>query len=159
MDKTYYGVTISPVSTSNLRTSKHLARRLARHIREWDRKECEYIGYPVVDSIHESIITSTVAYKAEYRGTLLCLFGAGPIKDGYGVIWALGSAGIKHHKRALVKAGMDFICSCLMSYEAVTNYIARDNTEALRFISRAGAIYEQPVMINGHEFIPFVIRR
>lgn len=86
MDKTYYGVTITRINTSDLRKSKHLARRLARNIREWDRKECEYIGFPVVDSIHESIITSAVAYKAEYRGTLLCLFGVGPYKDNQGVI-------------------------------------------------------------------------
>ena len=159
MDKTYYGVTITRINTSDLRKSKHLARRLARNIRDWDRKECEYIGFPVVDSIHESIITSAVAYKAEYRGTLLCLFGVGPYKDNQGVIWALGSTELTNHKRALVKAGMEFIRSCLISYEAVLNYIAAGNSEALRFIRRAGAECGTHVTINGHEFVRFIISR
>lgn len=157
MDKEYYGVTITKINPKDTQQAANLARALTNNIREDDKKEIEDAGLKILPSVYDSIISSTIVYKAEQGNTLLCLFGVREEKED-AVIWALGTQDLIKHKRTIVTAGLDFVRECKQKYRWLYNFISLDNKRALRFIRKAGAVLCSPTIINGNPFFKFLIK-
>lgn len=140
------------------RPDESLIKEMSANIREADREEIECTGYSVEDSLRSSIIPGET-WKAEAGGKLLAIYGTGRFYEKAAAIWCVCTKEVEHHHKELVSVGLAFIRHSLIKYESLVNFISKDNTRALRYIKHAGAELLPAQDINGHEFIPFIIRR
>lgn len=140
------------------------AEALFDNMRDADRTEMLLMGYNSVEYVTDSINTSKECFACYTDdGRILGIGGIADTPDfGLGVpIWFLASKDIARYHKQLVRHGMAIIKRYLEIYGKVYNYISIDNLQAIRYISKAGAVIYPPQKwgINGALFVPFVIER
>lgn len=116
-----------------------LTKYIFENMRPMDRKEITALCDNEQEAIMQSIVLSDEAYvaKNEKRKPIM-IFGF--VKKS-NCIWALGTVFVDLYHKELVKIGMQYINDCKKEYGYMTNWIHEDNTKALRYIKRAGAIF------------------
>lgn len=133
-----------------------LTKYIFKNLRQIDRKEITALCDDEQEAIMQSIVLSDEAYvaKDEKRKPIM-IFGF--VKKS-NCIWALGTVFVDLYQKELVKIGMQYINDCKKKYGYMTNWIHEDNTKALRYIKRAGALFTDTCKTEkGDIFIRFEI--
>lgn len=133
-----------------------LTKYIFKNLRQIDRKEITALCDDEQEAIMQSIVLSDEAYvaKDEKRKPIM-IFGF--VKKS-NCIWALGTVFVDMYQKELVKIGMQYINDCKKKYGYMTNWIHEDNTKALRYIKRAGALFTDTCKTEkGDIFIRFEI--
>ncbi len=153
MNSEYYGVHILPAQGMEY----GIALYLAENMRDADWKELDAQGYTPFKGVYESLTSSIEAYIAVYDFRILCAFGIAKAGEETSV-WMLAAKNVDKHHKALAKCGMDYIHDKLKTHHTLTNYISKDNERALRYIKHAGATFDNPITLNGTQFVKFTIK-
>lgn len=131
-----------------------LTKYIFKNLRQIDRKEITALCDDEQEAIMQSIVLSDEAYVAK-NGEPVMIFGF--VKKS-NCIWALGTVFVDLYQKELVKIGMQYINDCKKKYGYMTNWIHEDNTKALRYIKRAGALFTDTCKTEkGDIFIRFEI--
>ncbi len=133
-----------------------LTKYIFENLRQMDKKEITALCDDEQEAIMQSIVLSDESYvaKDEKRKPIM-IFGF--VKES-NCIWALGTVFVDLYQKELVKIGMQYINDCKKKYEYMTNWIHEDNTKALRYIKRAGALFTDTCKTEkGDIFIRFEI--
>lgn len=133
-----------------------LTKYIFENLRQMDRKEITALCDDEQEAIMQSIVLSDESYvaKDEKRKPIM-IFGF--VKKS-NCIWALGTIFVDLYQKELVKIGMQYINDCKKKYGYMTNWIHEDNTKALRYIKRAGALFTDTCKTEkGDIFIRFEI--
>lgn len=133
-----------------------LTKYIYENMRSIDKKEITALCEDGKKAVRQSIILSDKAYvaKNEKRKPIM-IFGF--VKKA-NCIWALGTVFVDLYQKELVKIGMQYINDCKKEYGYMTNWIHEDNTKALRYIKRAGALFTDTCKTEkGDIFIRFEI--
>lgn len=133
-----------------------LTKYIYENMRSIDKKEITALCDHGKKAVRQSIILSDKAYvaKNEKRKPIM-IFGF--VKKA-NCIWALGTVFVDLYQKELVKIGMQYINDCKKEYGYMTNWIHEDNTKALRYIKRAGALFTDTCKTEkGDIFIRFEI--
>lgn len=133
-----------------------LTKYIFENLRQIDRKEITALCDNEQEAIMQSIVLSDEAYvaKDEKRKPIMTF---GFVKKS-NCIWALGTVFVDLYHKELVKIGMQYINDCKKKYGYMTNWIHEDNTKALRYIKRAGALFTDTCKTEkGDIFIRFEI--
>lgn len=133
-----------------------LTKYIFENLRQIDRKEITALCDNEQEAIMQSIVLSDEAYvaKDEKRKPIM-IFGF--VKES-NCIWALGTVFVDLYQKELVKIGMQYINDCKKKYGYMTNWIHEDNTKALRYIERAGALFTDTCKTEkGDIFVRFEI--
>lgn len=133
-----------------------LTKYIYENMRSIDKKEITALCEDGKKAVRQSIILSDKAYvaKNEKRKPVM-IFGF--VKKS-NCIWALGTVFVDLYHKELVKIGMQYINDCKKEYGYMTNWIHEDNTKALRYIKRAGALFTDTCKTEkGDIFVRFEI--
>lgn len=133
-----------------------LTKYIFENLRQMDKKEITALCDDEQEAIMQSIVLSDESYvaKDEKRKPIM-IFGF--VKES-NCIWALGTVFVDLYQKELVKIGMQYINDCKKKYEYMTNWIHEDNTKALRYIKRAGALFTDTCKTEkGDIFVRFEI--
>lgn len=133
-----------------------LTKYIFENLRQMDKKEITALCDDEQEAIMQSIVLSDESYvaKDEKRKPIM-IFGF--VKKS-NCIWALGTVFVDLYHKELVKIGLQYINDCKEKYGYMTNWIHEDNTKALRYIKRAGAIFTDTCKTEkGDIFIRFEI--
>jgi len=133
-----------------------LTKYIFENLRQMDRKEITALCDDEQEAIMQSIVLSDESYvaKDEKRKPIM-IFGF--VKKS-NCIWALGTIFVDLYQKELVKIGMQYINDCKEKYGYMTNWIHEDNTKALRYIKRAGALFTDTCKTEkGDIFVRFEI--
>lgn len=133
-----------------------LTKYIFKNLRQIDRKEITALCDNEQGVIMQSIILSDESYVArDEKRKPVMIFGF--VKKA-NCIWALGTVFVDLYQKELVKIGMQYINDCKKEYGYMTNWIHEDNTKALRYIKRAGALFTDTCKTEkGDIFIRFEI--
>ena len=133
-----------------------LTKYIYENMRSIDKKEITALCEDGKEAVRQSIILSDKAYvaKNEKRKPIM-IFGF--VKKA-NCIWALGTVLVDLYHKELVKIGLQYINDCKEKYGYMTNWINEDNTKALRYIKRAGALFTDTCKTEkGDIFVRFEI--
>lgn len=131
-----------------------LTKYIFENMRPMDKKEITALCDHEEEAVRQSIILSDEAYVAK-NGEPVMIFGF--VKKSY-CIWALGTVLVDLYHKELVKIGLQYINDCKGKYGYMTNWIHEDNTKALRYIKRAGALFTDTCKTEkGDIFVRFEI--
>ena len=134
---------------------------LINNLREVDKMEVKAMGY---DRLREAIdISLNYAYisfvaKGEDNATL-CIFGLSSlVHREYGrAVWFLGTEEMDKYQREFVHYAKIIINEMLKEHERLYNYVSVRNDKSIRWLKRLGASFSEPFLINGEEFVIFVM--
>lgn len=142
------------------------AAHIAGNLRAADRAELRAAGYS--DDLHQraierSIAISVHAWTAEVNGQPGMVFGVRAEGDTLfsqsGIPWALGTDAVTANQRALVVLAPGYIREMLRAFPTLTNYVHAENTQAIRWLKRAGFVVERAAPIaTGAMFHRFILR-
>lgn len=133
-----------------------LTKYIFENLRQIDRKEIIALCDNEQGVIMRSIILSDESYVArDEKRKPIMIFGF--VKES-NCIWALGTVFVDLYHKELVKIGLQYIKDCKEKYGYMTNWIHEDNTKALRYIKRAGALFTDTCKTEkGDIFVRFEI--
>ena len=126
------------------------AAYIADNLRAADRAELRAAGYR--DEHHQraverSIEVSVHAWTAEVDGLPGMVFGVRAEGDTLfsqvGIPWALGTDAVARNQRALVVLAPGYIREMLRAFPTLTNFVHAENTQAIRWLKRAGFVIER----------------
>ena len=131
------------------------------NLREADKLEAHAMGY---DSLREAIETSLdcayISFVARAEdNTTLCIFGLSSVTHSeYGrAVWFLGTKEMDNYSREFVYYSKIIINEMLKNNERLYNYISIHNDKSIRWLKRLGASFSEPFLLNGEEFLLFIL--
>lgn len=83
------------------------------------------------------------------------MFGSCEVDEGLLSIWLVGSDAILKIKRDLVTYGKLFANSLIGEYDYASNAVWEKNLVSRRWLEHLDAKFEEPVAIDGKNFLPF----
>ena len=129
---------------------------LAPRLRKADKAEIKaFAGVSPKDALTVSFVASTCRYTAEWEGEPIIMFGAGPVEEGVGAVWLLGTDMIKKVRVPFLRESKRCLEALHDEYPLLFNYVDARNTLHIRWLKWLGFTF-----INRHpEFgvarIPF----
>ena len=142
-------------------THKENIEELINNLREVDKMEARAMGY---DRLREAVDTSLnyayISFVAKGEdNTTLCIFGLSSlVHSEYGrAVWFLGTKEMDNYSREFVYYSKIIINEMLKEHDRLYNYISVYNDKSIRWLKRLGASFSEPFLINGEEFILFVM--
>ena len=136
---------------------------LSAFLREADVAEIRANGTDeTIDQVlQRGVDRSEVAWTVLYKGRPCALVGSGlfqdPELDDLGCVWMLGSEDLTAEPRAFVEKCLEHLPD-LFIRDTLCNYVWSGNTVHIRFLEWLGAEFDDPIIINGEEFIYFELR-
>lgn len=129
------------------------ADHISRHMRQADLDEIEAMGTGT-DALHLSVALSTHGFAVMDREGVPCaMFGAAPHPlPGVGVVWMLGTDGIRREAYSIAKATRRYFDTLNDPYPVLWNYIDARNTVSLRWLRWGGFKLLSDTEIGGHKF-------
>lgn len=149
-----YKYRIEPIWANN----DYYVRNLVENMRRQDKEELEKIGVKDVHmEVRESILASDEAYVAyDNHGMVIVIYGVISRKPG-GQIWCLGTNNFYKYKKS-------FVCTCnglfkkwRRKYHVLWNFVSKENTLSIRWLSACGARFDKGYMVGDNEFWKFAI--
>lgn len=138
---------------------KHIGR-IARYIRDIDRRECEAMGRTPKRSMRVGLATSTQALTALVDGQPEAMFGVvtESALTREGTPWFLGTEKVYDHGRALLLMGPHILSEFGDSMSCLSNLVSSENTKAIRLLRRWGfKIEQETVEVRGVPFHRFAM--
>lgn len=117
------------------------ADHISQHIRKQDRDEVEASsGLSPKDALMASLLHSTHAYAVTDRdGQPVAMFGAAPHPlPGVGVVWMLGTEGIRREAYSIAKATRAYFDELNAAYWLLWNYVDGRNSVSMRWLRWGG---------------------
>lgn len=134
----------------------------AAHLRAADVREVE--AYGDGDASRQVVLSQEnsegcwMVYDKDHRP--IVFFGRVKPKDGRGrLIWCLATDGMKAYEREFAVVSKRILANWAESYDVLFNAVGRFNVAAMRWLRWCGAIFYDPFLVNGEEFIRFYIGR
>lgn len=126
-----------------------------QHARPEDKAEIEAAGQGA--SIVDAPRPRWVAVAADDER--LCVFGCWKDLRGIGHAWLIGTPRMTKllYAKALMRLAPEYIAAWKKSNRLVANVVMAENVVHVKWLKRLGAQMADPVTINGHQFIPFVL--
>nr|DAV69302.1 MAG TPA: Protein of unknown function (DUF2833) [Caudoviricetes sp.] len=132
----------------------------AAHLRAADVREVE--AYGDGDASRQVVLSQEnsegcwMVYDKDHRP--IVFFGRVKPKDGRGrLIWCLATDGMKAYEREFAVVSKRILANWAESYDVLFNAVGRFNVAAMRWLRWCGAIFYDPFLVNGEEFIRFYI--
>lgn len=132
----------------------------AAHLRAADVREVE--AYGDGDASRQVVLSQEnsegcwMVYDKDHRP--IVFFGRVKPKDGRGrLIWCLATDGMKAYEREFAVVSKQILANWAESYDVLFNAVGRFNVAAMRWLRWCGAIFYDPFLVNGEEFIRFYI--
>lgn len=136
----------------SLRPSRHGdVVRIAKNMREIDRRECEAMGVRPKAALHISRKASTWSLTALYDGEPVAMFGVTgqSVVDGVGSPWMLATDGAKLGAKAVALMGPDLVQAMHDDWPHLWNRVAAENRIAIRLLEYLGFTVEPDVVHIG----------
>lgn len=136
---------------------------IARAMRACDQRECAAMGHSPKQALRIGLLASDRAFTVMIDARPAAIFGL-VIRcalTGEAVPWMLGTDALDRQARALMLHGPAVIEALRRSgrgegYWRLSNYVAADNSRAIRLLRRWGFVVEDaPVRQRGVDFHPF----
>ena len=128
---------------------------LAPRLRQQDLEEI----HPM-HTAHDSLMIGLVsgdAYTLLVDDKPVGVFGSCEVDEGLLSIWLVGSDSILKIRRDLVAYGKLFANTLIGDYPYGSNAVWEENLVSRRWLEHLGAKFEEPVIIEGKNFLPFKI--
>lgn len=140
--------------------------QLAPSLRAIDLRECnafrEQDAEPL-DVLRDALSHSEDTYSViGDEGYCIAIFGVGSIDDDGGCPWLLASDELfDKHSKEFVKQCAGFAKRLARNYRWLFNYVAVENTKAIRWLEWLGFIVDRqtPTVFKGMTFYPFWYRK
>lgn len=136
---------------------KHIGR-IARRLRDIDRRECEAMGRSGKHALRAALGTSSKAWTALVDGQPEAMFGVvvESVLDGTAIPWFLGTDEVYRHGRALLMWGPEMVDRLCDSRMTLRNLVSAENDKAIRLLRRWGfTVAEEEVFVRGVPFLYF----
>ena len=136
---------------------KHIGR-IARRLRDIDRRECEAMGRSGKHALRAALGTSSKAWTALVDGQPEAMFGVvvESVLDGTAVPWFLGTDEVYRHGRALLMWGPGMVDRLCDSTWTLRNLVSTENDKAIRLLRRWGfTVAEEEVFVRDVPFLYF----
>ncbi len=138
------------------------AAHVACNLREADRLELSYSdpeSPPETAAMDSFLESGLLCFAIVVRGEAVAMFGCGATEaEGVGSAWMLGTDDIKFAFPILSRQLVPWLDWMNEFYPILVNYVHADNRVALRWVSWGGFTFNEPVTINGADFIPITRR-
>lgn len=133
-------------------------RALAPRMRPEDAAECWAIAEQTpLQALMEGVRTSVESYSVLHADEVIAIYGVGScLFRGVGIVWMLGSDGIKRHSRDFLRQTRDQVRDLLTRWDVLTNIVDERNTIHIRWLAWAGFSFTRRHPDMGHENRPFI---
>lgn len=132
----------------------------AAHLRSADVREVE--AYGDGDAVRQVILSQGnsekcwMVYDSAHRP--IVFFGRVKPKAGRGrLIWCLATDGMKAYEREFAKVSRRILEEWAAQYGILFNEVGTFNEAAIRWLKWCGAVFYDPFLVGGEEFIRFYI--
>ena len=132
--------------------------RIARNMRDIDRKECEAMGHSAKQSLRDGLFNSQKVWTALVDGQPEAMFGlvVNSALTGEGVPWFLGTDEVYRHGKALLSWGPGFVSIMRDSSPRAANLVSADNFKAIRLLKKWGfVVHPETEQHGGMDFRRF----
>jgi len=127
-------------------------------MRQVDKIECECMGFKPKQALEVAMDVDTVTYTVfDPYDVPFCMFGTGPMPEGYGYIWMLGTDAVFDNKYDFIKGSKFVVNTLIEPYTRVTNFVHKDNTTAIKWLKWCGAEMGRELIFSDHPFYEFTI--
>lgn len=133
---------------------------LGSNIRPEDAEEIFVsTGLDVLPGLVTSVASSDVAITVMAGDETVCVFGAGSVGGGYGIIWMLASEHIKKHGIHFLRHVNEYVdalhditkCKYLYNYTYAKNHLHHRLLKMAHF-----QFYDKVYLRHGYEFYPVI---
>lgn len=127
-------------------------------MRQVDKIECECMGFTPKDALEVALGADAVTYTVfDSYGVPFCMLGCGPMPDGTGYIWMLGTDSVFDNKFDFIKGSRFVVNALTQPYGSVKNYVHKDNEVAIAWLKWCGAEMGRELVFSDHPFYEFTI--
>jgi|TARA_R110000764_G_scaffold97185_3_gene181385 hypothetical protein len=127
-------------------------------MRQADKIECECMGFTPKDALEVALGADAVTYTVfDSYGVPFCMLGCGPMPDGTGYIWMLGTDSVFDNKFDFIKGSRFVVNALTQPYGSVKNYVHKDNKVAIAWLKWCGAEMGRELVFSDHPFYEFTI--
>tara|TARA_R110000744_G_scaffold208494_2_gene327249 strand:- start:284 stop:766 length:483 start_codon:yes stop_codon:yes gene_type:complete len=127
-------------------------------MRQVDKIECECMGFTPKDALEVALGADAVTYTVfDSYGVPFCMLGCGPMPDGTGYIWMLGTDSVFDNKFDFIKGSRFVVNALTQPYGSVKNYVHKDNKVAIAWLKWCGAEMGRELVFSDHPFYEFTI--
>lgn len=138
---------------------------LAANLRQADVDEAHACGIfdmhaAVADGMRDSLMAWTITVGDE----VIAMMGACPLNgslmDDVGIIWMLGTEGVRKHRRALMRVAPSYIAIMQRAFPTLLNIVFSENKTAVTWLGRMGFVLEpaEPLGPKGEMFHRFSMK-
>jgi hypothetical protein len=138
---------------------------LAANLRQADIDEAHAAGvYDMHAVIADGMRDSLLAWTITVDDDVIAMLGVCPLNgsllDDVGIIWMLGTEGVRKHSRALMKAAPSYIAAMQRAFPTLLNIVFSENKTAVNWLGRMGFVLEpaEPLGPNGEMFHRFSMK-
>lgn len=136
---------------------------LGGRLRDADEKEIIAAGNENGEqALRQSFTRSSLCYCVDIDGVQVGMCGLlrGSILGGDANVWFLGASELGRIKKTFVRLSRLFIAEFLSKYPVLWNVVDSRYTASISWLESCGAVFHnEPILMNGVEFLGFVIRR
>lgn len=112
---------------------------LAPRLRQADQDEIKALaGVTPEEALAVSFQSSTHRYTADWEGEPIIMFGAGPVIDGAGAVWLLGTDMVKTVRVPFLRESKRCLAGLHKDYPLLFNYVDARNTLHIRWLKWLG---------------------
>lgn len=142
------------------------AHALAVSMRPEDVEELAAWGSTPRESLERGLASSLCCFALELRGRLACMWGVtaapgwgGSVLGGVRCGWMLASSLVDdgRYHRAFWRESKLVSAAAVQTWGPLTNAVDERNGRARAWLTRLGARWTQPLDVNGHPFLVFVL--
>lgn len=154
MSKSAIEIRIVPARAAHIRT-------IARRMRKADADEVlASSGRSPAAAMIYSLRKSSHAWTAMIDGRPEVMFGVGDLNvlAGVGAPWLLGTEAVERHYVAFLRKSVSFRDQLLRRYPVMRNLVDDRNKASKRWLAWLGAVFSDPIEINGYPFRLFELR-
>ena len=127
-------------------------------MRQVDKIECECMGFTPKEALEVALGADAVTYTVfDPYGVPFCMLGCGPMPDGTGYIWMLGTDSVFDNKFDFIKGSRFVVNTLTQPYGSVKNYVHKDNKVAIAWLKWCGAEMGRELVFSDHPFYEFTI--
>lgn len=113
------------------------------------------------EGIMQSFKASTQCYTILWKNKPVCMFGVGPVADGCGSVWLLGTDNLSKVWLTFLSNIKFFIRRMLTNYKLIYNFIDCRNEKSINWIKWCGAevLPPSPYGVEEKDFCYFSFKR
>ena len=133
--------------------------RIADNLREADLLEVKAAGMTPYVALRMGVDHSKECYTVfNDNNEPFAKFGCSPVK-GYASVWWLSTDEVKDYYREFVRESRIWLRKFTDEHEIVANHVYEENTLAIKWLQRCGAVFINKRSIGGLTHFEFIIKK